>query len=174
MTVRNDDHIERYLDIDSINNRDELRKYMLYLYATEDCKTKVRYYVEALENGKRIYIERPTFLNKGCDFVLYVEDLIIYKNGNDKAPSHSDLLGDLKKKKNILSSNDYQRVIIAIQCIYNVQPYNVAKSYIDGLPNIGWSYELVLKLIRWFFIEQDITYWAGEGREMLFNAILRV
>lgn len=174
MTVRKDDHIEKVLNIDHINNRNELRKYMLYLYATEDCKTKIRYYVETLHNGKRLYIERPTFLNKGCDFVLYVEDLFVYNNGNDKAPSHDDLLNDLKNKKNALSSLQFKQLIDAISCIYNVEPFAKAQQYIIGLPIVGWSYDLVLKLICWFFIEQDITYWAGEGRDMLYHAILKL
>ena len=31
--------------------------------------------------------------------------------------------------------------------------------------------ELALKLTRWFFIEQDINYWHGKGRDMLFGEI---
>ena len=27
---------------------------------------------------------------------------------------------------------------------------------------------------RWFFIEQDITYWSGQGRLMFYNAIQNV
>ena len=68
MTIRNDDHIENFLNVDGIRSREEIRKFMLLTYALEDCKVKVRYYVETLNSGKRIYIERPTFLNKGCDF----------------------------------------------------------------------------------------------------------
>lgn len=35
----------------------------------------------------------------------------------------------------------------------------------------GWSVEIVLKLVKWFFIEQDITYWNRTGRDMLWNGI---
>ena len=38
-------------------------------------------------------------LNKGCDFVVYVEDLILWKNGNDRPPKHDDVLDDLHQKK---------------------------------------------------------------------------
>lgn len=171
MTIRSDDHIDKFINVDSIRSREELRKFMLCTYALEDCHIKVRYYVETLANGKRIYIERPTFLNKGCDFVLYAEDVIVYHNGNDKAPSHSDILKDIAEKKRALTEIQYAQFKKAIDAIYNVKPYDEAKALIDGLPDVGWSYELDLKLLRWLFIEQDITYWAGDGREMLYIAI---
>ncbi|MBR6092245.1 MAG: hypothetical protein IKQ09_05460 [Bacteroidales bacterium] len=173
MTVRNSGAQESYLkSIDEFSNKADIRKYMLYLYATEDCKTKIRYYVETLANGKRIYLERPTALNKGCDFRIYVEDLLVYNNGNDKCPSHNDVFRDLALKKDSLSDKDYFTLLSAIDDIYNVLPYQVAEEKIKKLPNPqGWPYETLLKLIRWLFIEQDITYWAQMGREMLMNGI---
>ena len=83
MTVRNDDHIEKFLDVDHIRSKEEARKFLLITYAMEDCHVKTRYYVETFSNGKRIYLERPTFLNKGCDFVLFAEDVITCKNPID-------------------------------------------------------------------------------------------
>ncbi|MCQ2345382.1 MAG: hypothetical protein MJZ82_01270 [Paludibacteraceae bacterium] len=174
MTVRSDDHIEKFLDVDGIRSREELRKFMLCTYAVEDCGVKVRYYVETLSNGKRIYVERPTFLNKGCDFVLFAEDVIVYHNGNDKAPSHNDIIEELAEKKRALTSEQYASLSQAIDRIYNVASYEDAAQFVKGLPEVGWSYELVLKLLRWLFIEQDITYWAGTGREMLMIAIQNI
>lgn len=176
MTIKATDAQESSLkSIDEFSNRADIRKYMLYLYATEDCKTKIRYYVETLEDGKRIYLERPTFLNKGCDFQIYVEDLIVYKNGNDKCPSHNDVFHDLKLKKGFLSKEDYAKLLSAIEDIFNVRPYHVAEEKILKLPTPkGWSYETLLKLLRWLFIEQDITYWAQTGREMLMEGIKEI
>lgn len=171
MTIRKDDHIEKQLDVDGIRTREELRKFMLLTYALEDCKVKVRYYVENLENGKRIYIERPTFLNKGCDFVIYAEDVITCKNGNDKAPSHDDIIKDIKLKKDTLTPYDYDQLLLAIKSIYDTEDFAKAIKYVSKLPTIGWNYDLLLKLLRWLFIEQDITYWAGDGRNMLYKAI---
>lgn len=161
--------------IDEFSNRGDIRKYMLYLYATEDCMTKIRYYVETLANGKRIYLERPTFLNKGCDFQIFVEDLIVYKNGNDKCPSHNDVFEDLKLKKKQLTEQQYSILISAVTDIYEVRPYGVAEIKTKQLPvPDGWSYETLLKLLRWLFIEQDITYWAQTGREMLMSGIIEI
>lgn len=176
MTIRKTDAKEETLrSIDEFSNRAEIRKFMLYVYAVEDCKTKIRYYVEKLSNGKWIYLERPTYLNKGCDFQIFVEDLICGKNGNDKCPSHNDVFEDLRKKKAKLSSQQYQKLLSAIDDIYNVRPYKVAEKSLEGLPDVeGWTYETLLKLIRWLFIEQDITYWAQTGRDMLMTGIKKI
>ena len=175
MGIRNDDYIEIELgSIEKYTGRAELRKFLLYTYTTEECKTKLRYFVETQADGKRIYIERPGRLNKGCDFVIYVEDLIKWQNGNDKAPSHNDLLEDLQLKKDNLPPNDYGKLIQAITDIHDLKTFEQAYSNVKGLPCHGWPYELTLKLVRWFFIEQDLTYWAGQGRGMLYNAIKEV
>ena len=158
--------------IDCYSNKSDVRKFILSQYINEDCGVKLRYYVETLANGKRIYLERPTFLNKGCDFQIFVEDLIIFKNGNDKCPSHKDLINDLILKKSILNKKQFSNLISAVEKIYNVKPYCEAEIIIKALPCVtGWSYETILKLVRWFFIEQDITYWAQTGRYMLMNEI---
>ena len=36
---------------------------------------------------------------------------------------------------------------------------------------IGRPVEMLLKVIKWFFIEQDIRYWNYSGRNMLKNGI---
>ena len=61
--------------------------------------TLYRYYVETLEDGRRIYLLRPTFLNKGIDFQVWVEKM---DGEKDKRPSHKDVFNDLniKQKEN--------------------------------------------------------------------------
>lgn len=171
MTIRKDKHIDKVINIEEIRSKEELRKFMLGKYAVEDCGAHVRYFVEELADGKRIYLERPARLNKGCDFVIFAEDVITFNNGNDKAPSHKDVLKDLREKKRTLTPEQYGKVSAAIQKIYEVASFEDAYQFVSTLPEVGWSYELLLKLIRWLFIEQDITYWSGDGREMLKTAI---
>lgn len=175
MTIRNDESIEKnFPSIDGIRDKAELRKILLSTFIDEDCNTKLRYFVEKLSNGKRIYIERPGRLNKGCDFVIYVEDLLLFNNNNDKYPRHQDLIDDLQIKKQTLSKEDYSSLLKAITDIYNLESFDYAYSNLNNIEsNNGWSFELILKLSRWFFIEQDITYWAKSGRKMLYNAILQ-
>ena len=35
----------------------------------------------------------------------------------------------------------------------------------------GLTLEMLLKILKWLFIEQDITYWNYDGRQMLKMAI---
>jgi hypothetical protein len=43
-------------------------------------------------DGNRIYLERPGRLNEGCDFVVYIENIYLWNNGNDRPPSHMFIL----------------------------------------------------------------------------------
>ena len=138
----------------------------------EPIGTKYRYFVEQLADGKRIYLERPGALNKGCDFVIFIEDLYVYKNGNNKPPSHKDLYADLKKKKKHLSLRIWQYLIDSIEAIHLIQHPSIqlkSERAVDSLAPM--SAEQIRLLCKWFFIEQDLTYWSGQGRDMLWNRI---
>jgi hypothetical protein len=174
MTIRNDESKEIYLrSIDEFTSKKDVREYLLMTFIGEDCQTKLRYFVETI-GEQRIYIERPGRLNKGCDFVIYIENEITWNNRNDKPPTHDFVLSDLQYKKSIFSTEQWVLLIASIRDIYEVKPFDVAHNKIQDLPQTGLSYELILKLLRWFFIEQDITYWAGTGRDMLFNEVLKL
>ena len=172
MAIRSDGSVPLHINIDSINDKITLRNFILNQWIIETSNTKYRYFVETLSNGNRIYIERPGRLNKGCDFVIYLENHILYNNGNDKPPPHNFILDDLNVKKNVFSKNEWDLLIQSIESIYNCESYQTAFAFCSNLPKIGESYEIILKSLRWLFIEQDITYWSGQGRGMLFNGIL--
>lgn len=38
----------------------------------------------------------------------------------------------------------------------------------------GYTAELLVKVIKWFFIEQDVTYWNYSGRAKLLHAIQNI
>src|SRR3989344_1159533 len=157
------------------NSRDKLRKKIVNAFLNEkagywkDGKkhvTRYKYFVETLKDGRKLYLLRPTFLNKGIDFQVWVEK---FDNIDDKRPSHKDVFSDLKlkKKENV---NDFSQLIVAIEKIWNCEePDSVLKelqfSYKKGL-----NVELLLKILKWLFIEQDITYWNYDGRTMLKKA----
>lgn len=35
----------------------------------------------------------------------------------------------------------------------------------------GYSVDMILKVLKWLFIEQDIRYWNYSGRDMLWQSI---
>lgn len=175
MTIRPDNSIPITLaNLDQFTNKTEIREYLLNQWIVETPTTKYRYFVETLLNGNRIYLERPGRLNKGCDFVIFIENHILFNNGNDKPPKHDFILDDLRVKKQGLSNQEYQNLISSITDIFNCVSVKNALNRLQNQQVTGESYELVLKVSKWFFIEQDITYWAKSGRQMLFDAIIAI
>lgn len=91
--IKKDDRKNVYsLNVNNFSNKKDIRDYLLKTWSNEAERVQFRYFVETLSDNKRIYLERPANLNKGCDFVVKIEDLIIFKNGNDRPPKHKDLL----------------------------------------------------------------------------------
>ena len=136
------------------------------------------YYVETLSDGRRIYLKRPTALNKGVDFEVRVENQQFRygKYGNTistgNRPSHSDIITDLanKKKEN---SRSFALLKDLVAKVYNCQ--DITKDEINNCDfKGGMPTEMLLLVLKWLFIEQDITYWNRSGREMLFNGLLEV
>ncbi len=164
--------IEKTLSsVDQFSNKADIRRYILQQWILEEPERKYRYFTETLSGGNKIYLERPTNLNKGCDFRILIEGFLLFKNGNDKPPKHDDILNDLKEKKQNYSEQQYQKLIDSIADIYECKPFEFAYTKLSHIPEYGYNHELVLKLLRWFFIEQDVTYWLKSGRAMLYNVI---
>jgi len=175
MVIRNDDSISiDLLNIEQFNRTEDIRKFLLSTWIQENPATKYRYFVEELSNGGRIYLERPGRLNKGCDFVIYIENRLCYKNENDMPPKHEYILNDVRAKKALLTPIQFEQFTKAMNVIYCCGRYSNAENYVTNLPLIGLDYEALLKLVRWFFIEQDVTYWASSGRKMFFDAIMDI
>lgn len=130
--------------------------------------TRYKYFVESLGDERRIFLFRPTYLNKGIDFQVWVERFI---DDEDKKPSHKDMLHDLsaKKKEN---PKDFQKLMKAIGRVWNCEEPDAILKEFSGLRfSVGFQVELILKVLKWLFIEQDITYWNYDGRGMLKQAI---
>lgn len=172
MAIRKDSRISIKLpNIEKFKKKVTIRTFLIKKWISEIPRTKYRYFVETLKNGSRIYLERPAQLNKGCDFVIYIENSYLWKNGNDRPPNHKFVIEDLEKKKKHYSTKQWKNLLLAINEIFDSSPYSNTVKYTKKIPRIGLDFELLLKLIRWFFIEQDITYWSGQGRSMFFKVI---
>lgn len=157
-------------------DKKEIRKILLRKWIKEKPSTKYRYFVEKLNSNNRIYLERPGRLNKGCDFVIFIENhaFLKFKNGNDKPPTHEFIFNDLKLKKSKFNKKQYCEILTAIIEIYHCKSYESASKHIKSNTFVGEDVELILKTLKWFFIEQDITYWNSSGRQMLFDRITKI
>jgi len=139
--------------------------------------SRYRYKVEKADDGTEIYLARPTQLNKGFDFEVRVKGFrsrLRTRKRKTERPSHPDVFHDLRLKLRE-KPRLRKRLFKAICSIYDgsepkavLKRHRSLKGFSRGLP-----IDLVLKVIKWLFIEQDLTYWLGTGRDMLMNAIER-
>src|SRR3989339_1150807 len=107
-------------------SREELRKKIVNKFLSENGGywkegvkhvTKYKYYVETLKDGRRLFLLRPTFLNKGIDFQVWVEKM---RGVEDKKPSHKDIFSDLKQKR-IENPKEFQLLKKAIERVWNCE-----------------------------------------------------
>jgi hypothetical protein len=166
------------LSKDLEQNRNDLRKIVIDRFIKEKAgrgnqenTSKYRYIVENLSSGNRVYLTRPVPLNKGFDFIIHVENCI-FMNGKDN-PRHSDIIESLKKKKKT-DIKAYGKLLQALEDVFNCEdPDDIYPKYSKYLPPISknLSPELILKVVKWLFIEQDIRYWNWSGRYMFMDGI---
>jgi hypothetical protein len=159
------------------NSREKLRKAIVNAFLSEKGGywkngvkhvTRFKYFVETLKGGRRLFLLRPTYLNKGIDFQVWVER---FDGKNDKRPSHQDIFKDLEIKKRE-NSRDLPKLIEAIKRVWNCEePNSVLNDLKSAKFKKGLPVEMLLKILKWLFIEQDITYWNYDGRGMLMGAI---
>lgn len=132
---------------------------------------KFRYFVENLSNNKKLFIFRPGGLNK-WNFDFKVEVLEEFGLGRG---THKEIVADFKNKK----QENPKKFIILLDAVENL--YNCSENNVDRLMkkyhNLQASFkrgarvDVLLKILKWMFIMEDIVYWNYQGRSMLFNAI---
>jgi hypothetical protein len=164
----------------SSTDRAEIWSQLFKLWAEEapgtfDVTNNYIFTVEHLSDDSTIYLSRPTRLNKDADFIIHCQNYLIYKNGNSKPPSHKDLF----KEVLAIIENDEEKLEIlnAVDRIYKCED---SAKVIEKLKLFSKSsaanrerfvrVERALLLAKWFFIEQDLTYWTQSGRHMLRRA----
>ena len=169
VVMRENDRIEMDIRLPAPVGRAEAREFLLMRWAKEQAGRKYRYFAEKFADGGRLYLERPGQLNKGCDFVIFLENSFLHKNGNDRPPSHKDLFADLDGKRKSLPPDEWATLMDAIKAEHALSPI----PGIGGQITTGSGLDIIrlTALCRWFFLEQDLTYWNLTGRHMLLKAI---
>jgi hypothetical protein len=171
---------EKTINISNEGTRREVRERVVREFLDEesgegkgDLTSKYIYTTEILADGKRVLLTRPAFLNKGFDFVIRVEG-VNFGEGKGRRrdnPTLMDIVEDLEKKK-ANNPNLYDQLFDLIRLTFNCReiPNEIYREMDFG---VGYSVEMVLKVIKWFFIEQDMTYWNWSGRSMLMSKVPR-
>lgn len=171
-----------------IRNRNNLRERALKIFLQEQPGTGVkektsfyRYDVENIENGDVVYITRPVALNKGFDFVIHVSNHTF--SNNKDYPKHDDIFNDIKNKiafvendlEDILKKDMYcmfEKIYYCVDAKLTEENFELSDKSFDNLP--GFSLEMLMKVIKWFFIEQDIRYWNWSGRKKFWDSLVEI
>lgn len=169
-----------YHEIDFIvkhyTTREELRRIIVAKFLNEEPgvgrgeeASHYRYNVEILFDGRTIYLTRPAYLKKGFDFRINVTGTVFQTKG--EYPKHDDIFDDLKLKFRE-NPKICRRLQQAIERVYNCEdPEDILPEYADVKFNKGHPIDLILKVIKWFLIEQDIRDWNYSGRQMFKNGV---
>ena len=140
---------------------------------TGENASKYIYFVEHLQDGNRIFLKRPAALNKGFDFTVNVESHCFTTQGGRhvSTPSHNNIFNDLLAKKNENVVDYTHSIVPLINRLFLLQC--VTDENLTAIPHftIGFPCDVILKSLKWLFIEQDITYWNNSGRQMLFAGL---
>ncbi|MGA2242654.1 MAG: hypothetical protein ABSH11_11570 [Verrucomicrobiota bacterium] len=140
-----------------------LKQWIAEVPGTPEYRNTYRYDVEQLSNGSWIFAKRPAWKNKGIDFEVYCENFPMH--GKASRPSHDDVISEIKS---IISEkpNCEKELFGAIKRVWECIPPDEVMASLGVLKGYLRA-ERLLKILRWLFIEQDLTYWIESGRHML-------
>jgi len=87
-------------------------------------------------------------------------------------PSFKDVIHDIRKKLRVrpkLREDLFGAIALVFDC---VEPDDALQRF-PRLTRmaVGLETDKLLKILKWLFIEQDLTYWLQTGRNMLMSAI---
>lgn len=125
-----------------------------------------RYPVENLPNG-HLFIARPGH-KKNFDFKVEVPTILGLGNGG-----HMEIAMDIKEKGRE-NQQKFNELLDAVARIYNCLENDVNRiltiyPHLNESFKTGAKVEVILKVVKWLFIMEDIVYWDNEGRAFLFN-----
>ena len=130
------------------------------------------YPVENLPDNKRLFIVRPGH-KKNFDFKVEVTEEMGLREG-----SHNQIALDLRRK----GQENQQKFKDLLQVVGEI--YHCSENDINRLLEIhpgikkafqiGAEVEVLLKVVKWLFIMEDIVYWDNEGRAFLYNFLVYV
>jgi hypothetical protein len=165
------------LNIANTGTRNDIRMAVVNAFSSEipgtgkdSLASRYTYYVETLKDGRRVYLRRPANLHNGFDFIVCVENTNFNPSGRKRNyPTHDDIINDLTEKFTN-NPSDYETLYPILKSVHDCQP--IANYDLKNMNfKTGFPCDLIIKVLKWLFIEQDIRYWNYSGRDMLWNGI---
>lgn len=157
------------------SSKSEIRKKIVNKFLEETCGTssetsKYEYIVEKYDNYK-IILKRPGVRKKGFDFSVNTEGVFYKKKNRYKNPSFDDIKNALSYSKEHFL-NEYKSVKKIINQMFNVETYDL--STVQNIKFIDFEGKehpiaVILLVIKWIFVAEDISYWNWSGRNKFMN-----
>lgn len=165
-------------NLPNINSRNELRKYVVLKFIEEKAGqgtgrlvSRYKYIVETFSDGRKLYLLRPARFKMGFDFQIWMEN---WNNSNvNKMPSYQDIIQALKLKQEE-NQPQFNIFLKAIEKVFICEDDDRILNWLKARRiqfSKGENIKVLLKIIKWMFIEQDIRYWNFSGRLKLKNFI---
>jgi hypothetical protein len=156
-------------------SRHEIVKKVVNTFIDSEYKDKgkgvvFRYPVEDLSIGKTLYIIRPG-LKWNFDFRVEVTPEFNLGKG-----THEEIAADLRNKQSE-NPGKFKELLQSLAEVYNCSENDV-DCVLGKYPNLqtafktGAKIDVVLKVLKWMFIMEDIIYWNYEGRAKLYNFLI--
>jgi len=167
----------KVIEIKGSLTRDEIVKKVVNIFIDTESHhrghgVKFRYLVENLSTGRQLFIFRPAGLNK-WNFDFKVEVLEEFGLGRG---THDEIKSDFQNKKQE-NPQKFNKLLEALTTLYNCLENDVDR-LLKNYPELRMSFQtgakvdVLLKVVKWMFIMEDIVYWNYKGRAMLYNAII--
>lgn len=130
------------------------------------------YPVEKLPGNRHLFIARPGH-KKNFDFKVEITEEMGLKEGK-----HEQVVLDLKVKKQC-NPQEFEDFLRAVEEVYHCSENDIDRllprySNLKRAFYTGAEVEVILKILKWLFIMEDIVYWDVEGRAFLYNFTLYV
>ncbi len=130
--------------------------------------------LQQLIEDARLFIFRPGGLQKwNFDFKVNVTPELGLGKG-----THNEIAADLRKKKQE-NPQEFDNLLEVIKEIYSGSENDVDQ-VLKKYPNLQVSFQngaqvgILLKVLKWMFIMEDIVYWNYDGRAKLYNFLKEV
>lgn len=145
-----------------------------FWYPVEQLPISLQLPLLSEDKDNRLFIFRPGGLRKwNFDFKVNITPELGLEKG-----THDDIASDLSNKKQE-NPQEFVKLIDAIEIIYSGSE-NDADKVLAKYPNLQASFktgaqvEILLKILKWMFIMEDIVYWNYDGRAKLYNFLKEV
>lgn len=130
------------------------------------------YEVETLADGRKILITKPggkfTFGTiKRDDFMVWIHNLA---EGTLWLISHRNILEDLREKGE-KDAKATMQIIDALERVYNGESPDVVLQESQLKNPIGEPPEVLLKVYKWIWGQEDVNYPDGKGRAMSWEGL---